>query len=779
MRNEHRKLVAFITKQSAVAAIAGALVLTSQTTRGQSSAEVLEEIIVTAQFREQNVQETPIAITALSANAIIERGLDSIALAGNRIPNVTLAPGAQGFGQSQSVFIRNVGQADPHFAVEPGVGVYIDDVYYGILTGSVFELLDLDRVEVLRGPQGTLAGKNSIGGAIKLFSKQPGPEPDGYVEVGYGRYDKILARGASSFTLVEDKLYGRIAAGSIHKDGYLTRLDYACAAGLDFGTGRLTPDCKIGEEGGRAVWTARASLRWIASDRIENITTLDVTEDNSQNPAGKLLFQSPLWTGTADYITGPESYTNYETYVSRPTGVSPTGVPPLSGPYQMPSGSPLEAWGFSNTLTIDFSDTLQLTSITGYREATTTFSQQVDASPASLVDQLWRLEHDQVTQELRLSGQVGDSWEWTVGAFYYDADGFSSGRINLPGGLEEGGGGLNLEIMLSDPVATSSKSVFAHAVFHPTEKLGLTAAVRFTNDKKDFTFNRLDVNLDPHPLLGSLLNFTGAFEDDRVDYRVAIDYQLSDELMVFGQISTGFKGGGVNPRPFFVSQVQPFQPEEIIAYEIGIKSDLAQDRVRINASVFFSDFSDVQLFLVRCDEFSPFPGAPCAMTANVGDADVQGVEVEAQFRATDAFSLDLAFGYTDFEYTRIAPNVPVALDMKAIYAPDTTAVAGAQYDFNLTDTGVVTARLDYTYRSEFYAEAVNADTNLVDDVGLVNLAFWWTSSTEEWRAALRVTNLTDKFYYATKFDRSPAPNFATWGQPGAPREWLFSLTRSF
>src|SRR5581483_244209 len=172
---------------------------------------------------------------------------------------------------SMVAFIRGVGQTDFNLALEPGVGIYVDDVYYATLTGSVLDLLDLDRVEVLRGPQGTLAGKNSIGGAIKLFSKRPGPETDGYAALSYGSFSRITGRAASNFTLVDDKLFARIAIAGNHSDGYFDRLDYACVTGnTAAGTQRQGLSCKIGTEGGEDVWTARGSLRWIASDAIED-----------------------------------------------------------------------------------------------------------------------------------------------------------------------------------------------------------------------------------------------------------------------------------------------------------------------------------------------------------------------------------------------------------------------------------------------------------------------------------------------------------------------------
>ena len=296
---------------------------------------------MTAEFRKENVQETPLAITAISGDALQERSVANLAAATSWSPNVNVASGTEGFGQVAGVFIRGVGQSDPHFALEPGVGIYVDEVYYGVLSGAMFELLDTDRIELLRGPQGTLAGKNSIGGAMKIFSQQPGPEANAYVEAQYGNYDRITARAASNFTLVDDKLYARFAAATRQRDGYVDRLDYACVTGdYSRGTNATSPNCELGTQGGESVWTARATLHWLPVDAVDNTTTLDIVEDTSENPAAKTVIQSPAWTAGQNYITGPESYTNYETYVARPTATNP----PASS-YPLPANTPLQRLG--------------------------------------------------------------------------------------------------------------------------------------------------------------------------------------------------------------------------------------------------------------------------------------------------------------------------------------------------------------------------------------------------------------------------------------------------
>jgi iron complex outermembrane recepter protein len=741
----------------------------------------LEEIIVTAQFRAQNVQRTPIAISAFDAAMLEARNAVDIDDAANFAPNVTLSRGAAGFGQMSAIFIRGVGQADPHFAVEPGVGMYIDDVYFGVLTGSIFELLDAERVEVLRGPQGTLAGKNSIGGAIKLFSQQPGPEANGYAEMGFGSFNAVTGRAATNLTLVDDKLYARVSVMARHRDGYMDRLDYNCMTGqLATGTRRLRQECVIGTQGGEAMWATRGVLRFTPGDRVENSITFDMTEDTSENPAAKQVFTSPLWAGTNNYITGPEDYSNYEDYISRPTGTAST-------PFVLPETTPLHVRGFANNLNVQITDNLLFQSITAVRESETPFAVPADVSPATVSDQAWKLTHEQFTQEFRLNGGKADGVEWTVGLFTYDADGVSEGRVNLPGGLALGGGGLNLEILFRDPVATQSDSVFAHAAFHPSDKVTVTTGVRYTDDLKSFTFNRWDWQGLPHPVLGALVNFNSTYKGDHTDYRAAVDWQFADNMMFYSQFSTGYKGGGVNPRPFFTSQAIPYQPEELEAFEVGLKSVLADNRLRLNVAAFKNDFTDLQLTLTRCDAFSPFAGAPCAMSANVGDAEITGLEVEAEFKPTDRLGIDLTLGFLDFQYTRVDPRTGVTLDMKTLYTPDQERSLGVQYEFSLPGGGRLTPRLDYSYRSEIQTTAINqpnaalpnAPSTQLDDLSLWNFRLNWDSPSEVWSGALVVANLTDEFYYENQSGTGLATNFSITRRPGWPREVGLSMKRKF
>ncbi len=236
----------------------------------------LPEITVTAQFRSQSLQNTPIAITALSSQMLEARSQTSVIAIANQAPNVTLERGAaSNTGPGLQAYIRGVGQSDFNYAFEPGVGMYIDDVYFSTLTGSNFDLLDLDRVEISRGPQGTLAGMNSIGGSIKLFTKKPNGDNGGYIEATYGSYNRTDVRGGADFTIIDDKLFARVAGVARNQDGYVTRYDFACthptlAATYNIPSYQDKTGCKLGTEGGKSYAGTRLSLRWLATERTGN-----------------------------------------------------------------------------------------------------------------------------------------------------------------------------------------------------------------------------------------------------------------------------------------------------------------------------------------------------------------------------------------------------------------------------------------------------------------------------------------------------------------------------
>ena len=740
---------------------------------------LLEEVVVTAQFREQGLQKTPVAITAVSGTQLQARSATNITDVAAFAPNVYAAQGSSGFGPVAQTYIRGVGQNDGSFALEPGVGIYVDDVYNGILLGSVFDLLDIDRVEVLRGPQGTLAGKNSLGGAIKLFSRKPDGDGGGYVEATYGDFNRTDVRAGGNFTLLEDTLYARVAGVSKHRDGYLTRYDFACVNPGSGVPNAITArnDCKIGTEGGQDLQALRVALRWLVTDTIEDNFIADVTQDRSEVAATKMLvLNNPQVPNSAQFITGPKSYSSYATYTAlNYTDPAVFAGAPGAGTHNavtVPSDTPIDAYGVSNKAEWKLAEGLSLMSITGYRRYEGEFPTDYDGSPYTI--QLIRsiFTHRQFTQELRLSGTAFSLLDYTLGAYYYDAKSFTGGiRLISPGLASE-----NI-FLNNDYIPSKSKSVFAHSVWQATSQASVIAGVRYTDEEKDYNFGRLNPYApgSSYTAAGAIDGTSGHYDGSKVDYRLGFEYQWLANLMTYAQYSTGFKGGGVNPRPFVAEQAVSFDPETLNAAEIGVKSDLFDRRLRVNAAVFFNQYEDI-IFTNN----QPTPNsASNATPTNAGDADVKGAEIEIEARPYGGLAIMASASYLDFELTRITPGITtVNLNTQQVYAPERKASLGVQYELPIGSAGTLTPRVDGTYQSDFFTSIDNNVDGQVGSYTLVNARLTWESSSGDWTSALALTNATDKFYYLNKFRQGPPFNFVI-GQPGRPREWSVSIKRNF
>jgi iron complex outermembrane receptor protein len=817
---------------------------------GQDDESPLEEIVVTAQFREENLQDTPLAITAVNAAMLEQRSQYSIYEVAAQAPNVTLTPGGIERGSSMIAFIRGVGQTDFNYAVEPGVGIYVDDIYFATLTGSLLDLLDLDRVEISRGPQGTLAGRNSIGGAIKLYSVQPGPDEGGKLQATFGDYDRVDIRGSAGFTIVEDKLYARIAGASRSRDGYVKRLDYGCVhpeSGIPtYNTGHVE-SCELGTEGGISYTAARGQLKWLASDALSITFSGDMVNDASE-PAPTILRNvnagvnnpnPPVGVGSANGnfvngagegiffdIDGDRNTTNdrvyydnrfvthgpnrgdtlindpYVTYTTYLDPNSPLPTRPFS-PVAVPPINEIDHYGGSLTIDWAMNENFSLKSITAYREYTADWAQDADGSPLNSQMLLQHLEHDQFSQELRLNGKLGDALDFTVGGFYFEQDGTLEANVNLayvP---------LNF-IHGPDPTPSDSKAAFAHAAWHITDRLNLSAGVRYTKDHKEYTYFRrnpdgslpqpcappptppFDINNPPNCALFDgvagqpLFDISAEFDSEQTDYRVALDYHFTDDFMAYAQVATGYKGGGVNPRPFFIVQIETFEPEEMETYEVGFKTTLFDNHMRLNVAAFFNDYSNIVMEQLACElPFPPFFGSPCLQPGNVGSAEVQGAELETEIRIGGGFSIDASVSYIDFEYQDINPATGVTLDMTTPYTPEMKWSTGLQYQWEMGNGSSFIARADVIYQDEMFTEGINAESNLIEDYTLTNARLTWRSPENTWEAAFEASNVTDEVYFLSMFRDQfgiagvPGTSGTSAGAVGPPRMFAFTLTRNF
>jgi iron complex outermembrane receptor protein len=745
--------------------------------------DTLEAITVTAEFRREDLQHTPVSITAISAESMEAHGDNNIADVASRAPSVTLTASSAAFGNSVSASIRGVGQYDPSFALEPGVGIYVDDVYQGTLFGSMLDLLDLQRVEVLRGPQGILAGKNSIGGAIKLFS-QPPTEEGGYVQAEYGSYNRVNIKAAASFAIVPDKLLVRFSAVSKNADGYFTDYDYACThPGSGVPTARTGTGCQLGTEGGQSLGGARMFVRWMPTDAITDDLIATRIDDNSETAPTKLIYASNPGVAAngvpydGRFLTGARSYSSYASYC---------GTPSDGASFCVPRQNTLQAWEFSNSLNLQVSEGLSFKSITGVQGDRGSSGYDPDGSPLDVELSNNEYATHQFTQELQLNGKLaGDMIEWTLGGFYFHSHDITGGRDDLDFS--------GLDFLSDDAALTRSASAFANVRWNVSDKLSLSAGERYTNDRKDYTFDRynpdgtsiacgepsctVNSNWQLYGLSGQVGRYSGSHDD----YRVAVDYQWTPYLMTYGDVSTGYKGGGVNPRPFFPSQIVAFSPETLTSYEVGVKSDWFEHRARMNLAAFYSRYKDIQQNITVCNQDSPYPGAPCLMPVNAGDADIKGVELEAQAQVTHELSIDGSMSFTNFDYTSVNPATGIEKGMITTYTPKFKSAAAINYKIPLGAAGTLTPQVDWTYQSTIYTNsAVNTAYNRVASYGIANVHLLYADAADRWEGSIALTNAFDKFYYLSKIDTSPVEQGGyVNGRPGAPRMWLLSVKRKF
>lgn len=815
----------------------------------QAAAAGEDEIVVTAQFRQQNLQDTPIAITAVNAAMLESRSQTDISQIANQAPSVTLKPQGPAFGPSLAANIRGVGQFDFNPALEPGVGFYVDDVYYATLTGSILDLLDLDRVEVLRGPQGTLSGRNSIGGSVKLFSKRPEGSNTGTISAAYGSRNRVDLRASADFSLAPG-LDMRVAGVAKKQEGYIKRLDFGCVypaggpatftrnfsiagapdtlqvnptGGVPARTNRS--DCLLAKEGEVGFIALRGQLRWRPSETLDINIIGDYTDDDRTTAGSVLLSRtypngaiaSPRYPLPLIPATGSSPAQNYATPTPPGRDVNPFAASDLllsydnrfiCGPYcnfatyDMPADGNFRAstgdgrvkfvgWGVSGQVEWEISDSLQLNSVTAFRKYTSNFSNDNDVTPMTHSLGYGPLTFRFFSEELRLNGSIGDTVEYTVGGFYSTQKSVYTSFQDLRSS--------NLQFQQSDPVDADSKALFAHVSWSPVDRLTLTGGIRFTSESKTYTYIRQRPYLDPTsvtangvlPLNGTI----GAYSGERLDYRVNAQYAVSDDVMAYAQFSTGFKGGGVNPRPFFVQQALPFGPETLQAYELGFKSDLFDRRVRLNVAAFLSKYNGIQLSLANCTAITGAGfGAPCALPVNAGDADIKGLEVEATIRPVEGMTIDGSLSYIDFDYKRfgtyttgtttVAVGGPTNLNGPqfgdyAPYTPKWKWSIGVQYEIDLGSAGSLTPRVDGSYQSKIYTVSANRSSNRIDAYGVANARLTWRNADEDLDISLEVTNLFDEYYLLTLLDQTVGGQGYSNGQPGRPREWAVTVKKKF
>lgn len=746
----------------------------------------LEEIVVTAQFKTESLEKTPLAITAINGDELINRSItDTIGLT-NVAPNVNLSPSGSFGGKTVRAFIRGVGQTDFIFSEEPGVGFYIDNVYQGTAYGTQLDLLDVDRVEVLRGPEGTLFGKNTVGGAISVISKKPQGDDSGYFEAGTGSYNLVNLRGMFDVALIPDQLFMRVTGISKRQDGYIDVIDFACANPTEVGAGTapysLKPsnphssNCKTGDEGSTNLNAARVSFRWLPTADFEMNVTGDYTSDLGSGAPDTLLgvvpsvftkynaaVSVPLYGIPYDSrFIPPNRYQTYATFNSLPYGVNFKNV------------NDMTQYGISDTINWKFSDWASLTSITAYRAYSGEFGRDSDASPMATDSTYDAVSHHQISEEDRLNGSLFDkAFDWTAGIYYLETHELDAGTVfaDLYG----------LHFAINDPAGVKDKAGFLHGVYHVTDKLNLTAGLRYTSEDKTYTFSRQDI---PY---GTATSFWGpdgllqstAEHSSHLDYRFVVDYNWTESLMTYAQVSTGFRGGGFNPRPSAPSEIRPFAPETLTAYELGAKAQFFENRLRINGDVFYEKYKDIQLDARELDPVTAFPET---IHTNAGAARIEGVELEVDALLFEGFTVNGEFGYTDFRYTDLGAAAGLSggptLETDPVLTPKIKYSLGAEYKIPTPDAyGQFAVHADWAWQAHEFNDAQNSPELEVGAYGIANARLNWITPGKKWQISLASTNIGNHFFFYGKSYISGDGQIK--GIPAPPREWTVTVRRTF
>ncbi|BAK65601.1 TonB-dependent receptor-like protein [Sphingobium sp. SYK-6] len=796
-------------------------------------------IVVTAQMREQNLQDVPLAITAVSGAQLEARSQTRLTDITAQSPNVILQQNPAGSGNSMRAFIRGVGQSDQSPSVEPGVGIYIDDIYFGTVTASAFDLTDLDRVEVLRGPQGTLAGMNSQGGAIRLYSKKPQGE-GGSVEVALGNFKRRDIKASADFTVVPDALYARITGVTRNRDGYVTRYDYACLnpSDPDVVSGAIPRlaavgnDCKLGELGNQSMYALRGSLRLApAGSPLEINVSADYTRDESATQASVLIASaesaskgtaspsnrsgmsipyqgvafddrfvpygkyrrasSPLNDGYASYANFYDPGVMYSAAGPQPAGAPPSAIPagaPL-GPFIAPSASQVDGWGVSGTIDYEISPFFSLKSITGYRKYFSQSGSDNDNSPIVFIQDNSKFHHRQFSQELRLSGNlVNDTVHVTLGGYYYDAATRYEARIHTPFSGFCAAATPCFSFINDDTADLTTYAGFGNVAWDVTDRLTLEGGIRVTHQRKDYTFGRfnpdglgeyLPLSNPENPLSGQV----GTYKETLTDLRLAASYKVTPDVMLYAQYATGFKGGGISPRPYSFYQIRPFGAEKLKSYEVGFKGDFLDRRVRLNVTGFYMDYEGYQGVPQVCigldgQELPPDRGGVsglCGQYLNIGNAEVKGFELETTIRPVRGWSIDGSWSLTDFTFTSI--NYPTTSIVVGASRPGIGKwkwSIGTQYEADL-GFGTLTPRVDVNYTPGYCGDFLCSPNAQVAKFTVVNARIAFQTIEKDWTVAVEATNLFDKYYFLNKFQNA----FYTTGQPGRPREVALTVRRNF
>lgn len=684
-----------------------------------SDALMLEEVVVTARRRSENLQDVPLAVTAFSGDALDMRGISDISELAQVVPSVTLEP-SRATSTTLTAFIRGVGQQDPLAGFEQGVALYLDDVYIARPQAALLDVYDVERIEVLRGPQGTLYGRNAVGGAIKYVTRRLGEEPELRLKASYGSYNQVDLVGTGSTPLGDAFKVGATVA-SLTRDG--------------FGENRTTGD----EHYDKDLFAYRLSAEWAPADSLLVRLAYDKSEDKTNPVAGH-----------------------------RPYPGAASGAPVLddiydtrSGASELPStagidgNNEIEAEGFMVSVDWDLSPAATLRSITAWREDYTESVIDFDSLAEMDMDAPVIYDNEQFSQEFQLLYN-SERWNAVAGFYYLDATAANDFDVVL-GQLNVIPGFPGITAYTGGEVDTEAWSVFADVTYNFTDRLSLSVGGRYTEDERTADVFRGQYAGFGSPFFGNddalFLAATSDYEADKTytDFspRVNLSYALSEDVTLYGGYSQGWKAGSFDPRGanFVTPEVEKgFDPETLDSYEVGVKSTWLGGRAVTNVAVFYSDYQDMQIpgsIGVDTDGDGVNDDFVGTVT-NAGQAEISGIELEGSMLFSEHFSAQVALSFLDASIEEwIFNGVDVSDQREVQNTPEEMAYLGLTYTNGLLG-GDITVNANWSYKGEITQFEIPSPVLDQKAYDVFNASMVWTSGDQHWLLGLYGKNLADE-----------------------------------
>ncbi len=688
----------------------------------------LEEVIVTAARHETTLQDIPVAVSAFDENEMERRQTFNVVDVVNNVPNL-IASNNIGQGTATTVFLRGVGTTESIVTVDTAMGFYVDDVYIARQGVNNFSLYDVERVEVLRGPQGTLYGRNTSAGAIRVITKQPGEDFEASGQISAGKYSRWNLKGSINAPLVEDKLFLRATAIVQQGDGYMRNIEL---------------DKDVND---RDIWGVRAALRYIANPELEFLLTADVSESD----------ENGLYASDISGITRPTTGDLYTV---------------VSGTDQRNQG---ETWGINLTANWSYSDAFNLQSITSFRNTYQKWELDLTDQPVPIF-KLWTInDSDQFSQEIKFTGSVmDDRLDYVAGVFYFDESSFSfigdEFNLNLGGDRHP----LDFFERFYD-VDTDSIAVFAEGTYDISDRLRVIAGGRYTEDDKKLNiswfiggtpigFNATGGVLGWDNSTLAALGIATELKFKEFTPKFGFQYDLTDNIVGYLTFTRGFKSGGWGARVNAPNEVAVFKPEFVNSYALGFKATILDGRARINAEAFFYDYTDL---------FNTGAGEGGNFNVFSNDAEVEGIEIEGTFRVTESLDLFGFAAWSDGKFLDVDPFLADAIGEKLQRLPEWSTKIGFT---NTWPIGQGTLRLtaDYSFVKDHFTNLENSELVRSGDIELLNASFGYHTGDGRYSVAVSCRNCADDEYISQSLD------FGGFGfvvaYPGEPSTWLVTFT---